>query len=248
MLFSIKDVSIEVNLPSRRAFEAKVGDCLERGAGFALATLNLDHLVKLRTDPAFRRAYARQDFITADGNPVVWLTRVSGKPVDLLPGSDMLLPMLTLAAERNVPVAFVGSTEDALSGAADTIKQELPAVEIRLMVSPSFGFDPDGTEAAEILGRIVSSGVGLCLVALGAPKQERFAALGRQIAPHVGFASIGASLDFLAGNQRRAPRWVRRISMEWLWRAAHSPRRLAKRYALCFLILPGLMISAVSQR
>jgi exopolysaccharide biosynthesis WecB/TagA/CpsF family protein len=110
------------------------------------------------------------------------------------------------------------------------------------------GFDPAGPEAEEMLHRIAESGARLCFIALGAPKQESFAATGRRVAPEVGFASIGAGLDFFAGTQQRAPKWVRRIAMEWLWRMMLSPGRLAGRYAKCALVLPGLAMRSLLLR
>ncbi len=86
--------------------------------------------------------------------------------------------------------------------------------------------------------------MGLCLIALGAPKQEEFTALGRRLAPQVGFASIGAGLDFITGSQTRAPAWLRAMALEWLWRAATAPRRLLPRYAACAAILPGEVVKA----
>ena len=88
--------------------------------------------------------------------------------------------------------------------------------------------------------RLRAAGPLLCFLAMGAPRQERFAARGRAAAPEAGFVSIGAGLDFFAGHQRRAPRWVRRIAMEWLWRMLSNPRRLALRYLRCGLVLPWL--------
>ncbi len=234
-----------INVRCKQSFEDMLGQRLEGREGFALATLNLDHLVKLRTDAPFKRAYDRQEFITADGNPVVWLSRLAGYRAELLPGSDMVLPLLTMAAERSISVAFVGSTEEVLARAAEAVRAEVPGIDIRLTIAPPFGLDPEGEAAATILDELSRAGIGLCLVALGAPKQERFAALGRQRTPDIGFASIGAGLDFLAGHQKRAPVWVRRIAMEWLWRAALSPRRLGMRYARCLLLLPSMALSAL---
>jgi exopolysaccharide biosynthesis WecB/TagA/CpsF family protein len=85
-------------------------------------------------------------------------------------------------------------------------------------------------------------------LALGAPKQEMLAARGRELAPSVGFVSVGAGLDFLAGTQHRAPKWVQAIAMEWLWRLISSPARLVGRYARCFAILPALMRDALALR
>ncbi len=88
------------------------------GEGFALATLNLDHLVKLRASGAFRRAYGAQDLVVADGNPIVWLSRLAGRKVELVPGgSDMVLPLAEVAADEGVRVALVGSTEESLVAA-----------------------------------------------------------------------------------------------------------------------------------
>jgi len=121
-------------------------------------------------------------------------------------------------------------------------------VEIAAMIAPPFGFDPEGEAARAILTELDRIGPALCLLALGAPKQERLAALGRSLAPRMGFASVGAGLDFLAGHQVRAPRWMRAIAMEWLWRALQSPRRLVPRYAACAAILPGQAIAALRLR
>jgi N-acetylglucosaminyldiphosphoundecaprenol N-acetyl-beta-D-mannosaminyltransferase len=128
------------------------------------------------------------------------------------------------------------------------LQAEAPGLTIARQIAPPMGFDPDGTEARAILGQLEAEQIGLCFLALGAPKQERLAALGRQIAPSVGFASIGAGLDFLAGSQTRAPAWARAIAMEWAWRMLSAPRRLVPRYAACVAILPGQALLAWRQR
>lgn len=116
------------------------------------------------------------------------------------------------------------------------------------MAAPGFPFDPDSPEADRLLDRIAASGAGLCLLAIGAPRQERLAARGRARCPATGFASIGAGIDFLAGHQRRAPLFMRRARLEWLWRAALSPRRLGPRYLRGAMILPGLARRAYAGR
>lgn len=237
--FTIRDTRIEVTHASRTALLSDVANLMRRGEGFALATINLDHLVKLRRDAAFLGAYARQDMVVADGNPIVWLSGLAKKPVDLMPGSDLVLPLCRLAAEAGLPVSMLGATEAALEGASAHLAREIPGYQKGLLVAPPMGFDPEGQAARAALEDLNALGPGLCLIALGAPKQERFAALGRSLAPRMGFASVGAGVEFLSGDQARAPEWVRRIAMEWAWRALSSPRRLVPRYAACFAILPG---------
>lgn len=238
MKFAFAETEIEITHPDAASVLAEVRARLGAGTGFALATINLDHLVKLRDAPAFRAAYAQQDMVVADGNPIVWLSRLAGQPVSLVPGSDLVLPLVQAAAQGGRPVVLFGSTTEALAGAAQTLRERVPGVEVPLCIAPPFGFDPAGPAAQEMLGRIAAVGPCLCLIALGAPKQEIFAAFGRRLAPSAGFASVGAGVDFLSGHQKRAPDWARSFALEWLWRALQSPKRMVPRYLACAAILP----------
>lgn len=248
MQFRFGETALCVNVPNQEALLAALAQRLAARQGFALATINLDHLVKLRRMQDFRRAYGAHDLICADGNPIVWLSRLAGQAVDLVPGSDMVRPMLDAAARAGRRVAMVGSTEETLAQAATLLEAEVPGLQVVLCHAPPMGFDPTGPEARAVLAELTARDVGLCLVALGAPKQETFAALGREQSPTVGFASIGAGLDFITGRQRRAPRWLRALAMEWLWRGLSAPRRMVPRYAACAAVLPGLAVQAIRQR
>ena len=244
MKYGTGTAAVEVNVATRAALFQALRARFATGQGFALATLNLDHLTKLPRDAGFAAAYRAQDFIVADGRPVVWLSQLAKQPVELMPGSDLILPLCELAAAHSLPVAFFGSDEGALQGAAVALRTRLPGLEICHIAAPPMGFDPESAEADTALREIAQSGARLCFLALGAPKQEILAARGRDIAPGVGFASIGAGLDFLAGRQRRAPKWMRMLALEWLWRAMQSPARMVPRYARCFAILPRLTLAA----
>lgn len=248
MDFYINSQRFRVNVANWAGLKARVAERLARREGFALATINLDHLVKLRASSDFRAAYAAQDMVVADGNPIVWMSRLAGKSVELIPGSEAILPLARIALRQGVTVALVGSTPNALAGAKSYLEREVHGLKVVACIAPPYGFDPSGAAAQEVFAELNASGAGLCFVALGAPKQEIFAAAGRQHAPQIGFASIGAGLDFLAGTQQRAPAWARRFAMEWLWRALSSPRRLGPRYARCLAILPGQMLRALGQR
>ena len=239
---------ISVNVPSRMTLFCVLRERFASRQGFALATINLDHLVKLGRSDSFRRAYAAQDLVVADGNPVVWLSWLAGHPVDLIPGSDLVRPLAREAAAAGVRVAMIGSTDAALAAAAAQLTAELPGLDVALRIAPPMGFDPEGEAAAQMLREVAAQGIGLCFLALGAPKQELMAALGRQLAPATGFVSVGAGLDFIAGTQSRAPKLFRVLALEWLWRALTSPRRLIPRYAACAAILPGQALSALRLR
>jgi exopolysaccharide biosynthesis WecB/TagA/CpsF family protein len=246
--FRIKDQTLRIAPRDRAALLSEVARRFAAGEGFALATLNLDHLVKLRADPAFLDAYARHDLIVADGNPVVWLSRLARRPVGLVPGADMVAPLARLATEAGHTVALVGSTEAALQGAEEGLRAEVPGLRVAARIAPPMGFDPAGPQGAAVITALRQSGARLCLLALGAPKQEIFAARTRAALPQIGLAGIGAGLDFLAGTQHRAPRLVRRLALEWLWRMLSQPRRLGPRYARCAALLPGLALDALRLR
>lgn len=246
--FSFHGKHVEINMPTRAALKSEVRRRFEANDGFALATLNLDHIAKLKACEKYAQAYQKQDLVIADGWPIVALSRLARKPIELMPGSDMILPLCRLAAETNTSVAFVGSTDKALAAAATRLMARVPGLQIVLTLAPSMVFSPESHEAEDIFRQLNESGAGLCFLALGAPKQEITAALGRRLSPSVGFVSIGAGLDFLGGQQMRAPWVIRRVGMEWFWRALTHPRRLLPRYMRCFAILPGRIAEVSRQR
>lgn len=242
------DAAVTVNVPSMAVLESELNQHFAAQKGFCIATLNLDHVTKLRSSAAFAAAYSKHSHVTADGNPIVWVSRLAGEDVSLLPGSDLVLPVAKIAAANGVSLSLLGSSEAALEGAAKALQAQIPTLKVVSQIAPPMGFDPSGPLADDYIAAIGASGAGLCFIALGAPKQELFAAHATASLPHVGFMSIGASLDFLSGHQHRAPRLVRLLAVEWLWRLLQNPRRMFGRYAACFAILPGLFVQALKIR
>jgi exopolysaccharide biosynthesis WecB/TagA/CpsF family protein len=237
-----------VTVRSQQTLLEDLDSRIQDRSGFTVATINLDHVVKLRRDAAFRAAYRAHSHVTADGHPIVWLSRLAGQDIDLVTGSDLVDPLAALAAERGCPVAFLGATEDVLATAAEHLEARHPGLQVVARLAPPMGFDPEGAAADAMIEDLGSSGARICLLALGAPKQEILAARAARILPEMGFVSIGAGLDFVAGTQRRAPKLIRALAAEWLWRLANQPRRMAGRYAACVEILPGLIGRAVVKR
>jgi exopolysaccharide biosynthesis WecB/TagA/CpsF family protein len=239
---------VAVTVPSLDSLLSDLRRHFESQQGFALATLNLDHIVKLGDDPAFQAAYLAHSHVTADGNPIVWMSRIAGAPVDLLPGADLIAPLCDLAAATKVRVALLGSTEETLTAAARALMARHHGLEVVLCMSPPMGFDPSGSLADSYISQLADADIGLCFLALGAPKQELFAAHAVSKIDTVGFVSIGAGLDFIAGTQKRAPKFIRVIAAEWVWRLLTNPKRLGLRYARCIAVLPRLCWSAVRAR
>jgi exopolysaccharide biosynthesis WecB/TagA/CpsF family protein len=208
-------------------------------------TLNLDHVVKMRKDPTFREAYERAPLITADGFPIVLACRLQGKRVSRVTGSDLVGPISAEAARCGKSVYFFGSSLPVLIKASRDLEESNPGLRIAGFFAPPQGFDPTSAEARNCIAAIGDSRADLCFVALGAPKQEKFAHFGRGFLPNTSFICIGAGLDFIAGAQVRAPIWMRSWGLEWLWRAASDPQRLLYRYLLCMGTLPGILARAM---
>jgi len=239
---------LTVTAPHLSELLTDLGARLKAKQGFSVATLNLDHVVKLRNNAEFRTAYAAHSHITADGNPIVWLSRLAGQNVALIPGSELIEPLVALAAKHNVPIALYGSEDTALTRAKQALQERYPGLEVAFCRSPEMGFDPDGSTATADMNALSASGARLCFIALGAPKQERLAVRAQTLHPQIGFVSIGAGLNFIAGTEKRAPKWIRAIAAEWIWRMLADPKRLIGRYASCLLAMPGLTLKAIRAR
>ena len=207
-------------------------------------TLNLDHVVKMRKDAMFRAVYRRAGLITADGFPIVLACRLQGKRLSRVAGSDLIAPISAEAARCGKSIYLFGSSLQVLIKASQLLHERNTGLTIAGVFAPPQGFDPTSEDARRCIATISNSGADLCFVALGAPKQELFADYGKRLLPNVSFVCIGAGLDFIAGVQQRAPHWMQRWGLEWLWRAASDPQRLLYRYLLCMGALPGFLARA----
>jgi len=202
------------------------------GRGGMVATPNVDHVVVAERREDFREAYATADLVLADGMPIVWASRLLGAPLpEKVSGSDLVFPLMERAAERGWRVFLLGAGPGIAEAAAESLRRK-PGVEVVGTAAPHVRCgqgedDPEGDAAA---GVIRAARPQLLLVAFGAPKQELWMHKHRvDLSPAV-MVGVGASLDFLAGRVRRAPRWVSRAGFEWLWRLVREPRRLWRRY------------------
>ncbi len=224
---------VKVNVASQsEALREAIGRT-QSGAGFALFTLNLDHLVKIRQDKAFHRAYRRANLITADGWPVVWLANRMGQSLERTCGSDLVEPLCQSAAANCIPVFFVGPGLGSQTAAIEMLESRYPGLRVAGRSCEKISTRPTWREVNDMADQINASGARICFVSLGAPKQELLADALLSRCPAVGFLCVGAALDFLSGEVRRAPEAWRHAKLEWAWRLIGDPRRLVNRYLLC---------------
>jgi N-acetylglucosaminyldiphosphoundecaprenol N-acetyl-beta-D-mannosaminyltransferase len=237
----IRVAGLNVNVATlAEAVDVAIARAIKRN-GFTFYTLNLDHIVKLRWSAAFRAAYRRATFVCADGWPIVRLANRAAQPgaraIQRTTGADFVEPLLSAAALRGLPIYLVGPTPGVQADALAALRQRLPDLRVVGVEAPEIAGDDPLFDRLGLARRIRASGARLCLIALGAPKQELIAdALAAQC-PSVGFVCVGAALDFIAKRTRRAPAWMRNCGLEWLWRLGSEPLRLAPRYLLCAYVL-----------
>jgi N-acetylglucosaminyldiphosphoundecaprenol N-acetyl-beta-D-mannosaminyltransferase len=213
-----------------------------------VVTPNVDHAVIFQTNEQLQAAYAAASLVLADGAPVVVASRLLRRALpERVPGSD-LAPALfgRVAADPTAAVeplrAFLlGAGPGVAERAAANIAARWPGVEVVGTLSPPLGFERDAAENERILSAVAAARPDVLLVGFGAPKQELWVhAHAGRIEAKVALC-IGATIDFLAGEKRRAPRWMRRLGLEWLHRLSTEPRRLAKRYLRDAWIFPQLV-------
>jgi len=206
-------------------------DRIRPDRSFFVCTLNLDHLVKLRADSAFRRVYSEAEVVTADGYPIVFLAGLDRVPIERVTGADLVAPLCAAAALRDFSIFILGPGAEANERCVRRLQADMPTLRIAGVAVAPTNFDPTGEDALALIETIRRSGAKICFVGLGAPKQETFAALVTRCVPGAAFIPVGAAIEFIAGTKRRAPRWFQRAGIEWTWRLMAEPRRLARRYA-----------------
>jgi N-acetylglucosaminyldiphosphoundecaprenol N-acetyl-beta-D-mannosaminyltransferase len=203
------------------------------GRGGSVFTPNVDHTVLVEENERFARAYERVGLAVADGMPILWAARLLGSPLpEKVSGSDLVVPMVERAAANGMRVYFLGAAEGIAARAAAILCERYPKLIVAGVESPRIDVAEDRSHRADIVARVKSAKADLVLVALGAPKQELWIdEVVDELRPAV-LVGIGASLDFVAGNVRRAPRWMSQNGLEWLFRLGQEPNRLWRRYLL----------------
>lgn len=209
-----------------------------------VVTPNVDHAVMYQSNPALREAYADASLVLADGAPVVWASRLLGRTLpERVAGSDLAPALFKRANAEGVSlkVFLLGAAPGVAERAAANIVNRWPETEIVGTLSPPMGFERDAAENERIVAAVAAAQPDLLIVGLGAPKQELWVhSQAPRLEAKVALC-VGATIDFLAGERSRAPRWMRRVGLEWLHRLSSEPGRLAKRYARDAWVFPQLI-------
>ena len=210
-----------------------IDSLVARGRGGMVFTPNVDHIVMAEENPQFRSAYEAADLSLVDGVPVLWASRILGRALpEKVSGSDLVRPLAARAALRQWRVYFLGARAGVGAKARESLEQDYPGLRIVGTSSPDIDLDAPVDDHGDVLAEVQKARPHLLFLALGAPKQEVWAHRIRDLVRPAVILGVGAALDFIAGTVKRAPPWVSVTGFEWLYRLAHEPRRLWRRYLL----------------
>ena len=213
-----------------------------------VVTPNVDHVVMYQSRDDLRSAYEGAELVLADGAPVVLASRLlrRGLP-ERVAGSDLVPALFDRVAsdnnfaQRPLRVFLLGAAPGVAERAAHRIHQQWNNIAVVGTYSPPLGFEHDASENSLILEKIAAVKPDLILIGLGAPKQELWTHRHANQLSGKAALCIGATIDFLAGEKARSPRWMQRVGLEWFHRLAREPARLAKRYFHDAWIFPQLV-------
>ena len=196
-----------------------------------VVTPNVDHIVQLEKDEELKRVYENASLILMDGKPLIWISNWYKTPIkEKISGSDLFPRVCDLAAKKGYTMYLLGAAEGVADKAAKNLMNKYKGLNIVGTYSPPFGFEKDKLELKKIERQIQEVHPDILIVGLGCPKQEKYMYHHcKELDVPISFG-LGASIDFEAGNIKRAPRWMSEHGLEWLYRITQDPKRLAKRY------------------
>ncbi len=215
------------------------------GVGLVV-TANIDHVHRLRHDATFRAAYDRAEIVTCDGFPVYRYARLRGAAAPArVTGCDIAAELMRPGAlnPTHRPFCVVDSAETVHQLQRWAAREGLPLAT----AIPPFGFETNAAARARLAAEIAAHGTTLLLMGVGAPKSEVFVDLERARLPACWAVCVGQAMRYEAGLATRAPRLMQRLDLEWAWRLAHEPRRLARRYVSAGFGFVGAVIEDVQR-
>lgn len=196
-----------------------------------VVTPNVDHIVRLEKDEELQKVYKNASLILTDGKPLIWISKWYKTPIkEKISGSDLFPNVCELAANKNYTMYLLGAAEGVADTATKNLMKKYPGLNVVGTYSPPFGFEKNEQEMNKIKTQIQAVHPDILIVGLGCPKQEKFMYYHcKELGVPISFG-LGASIDFEAGNIKRAPKWMSNHGLEWLYRFSKEPKRLFKRY------------------
>lgn len=196
-----------------------------------IVAINVDVVMKIEHDKYLKEVTDNADMVLVDGKPLIWISQYHKHPVkEKVSGSDLVPALCKVAAQKGYKMFVLGGKDGIADQAKEKLEKQYPTIKIVGTYAPPFGFENDPCELKKINDMISEVKPDLLIVCFGCPKQEKW--IYENYKKYDAGISIcaGATVDFLAGNVNRAPKWMSDHGFEWLYRFLQEPKRMFKRY------------------
>lgn len=196
-----------------------------------IVAINVDVVMKIEKDKYLKKITDEADMVLVDGKPLIWISKWHKKPIkEKISGSDLVPLLCEQAANKGYTMFILGGKEGIAEQAKKKLEEKHPDIKIVGTYAPPFGFEKDKEELKRINEMISEKHPDILVACFGCPKQEKFIYENYRIYNAKVSVCAGATVDFLAGNVKRAPKWMSDHGLEWLYRFFQEPKRLFKRY------------------
>jgi len=201
--------------------------------------VNVDKIVKAHRDPQLRTIINECDLVNVDGQPVLWAARFLGKPLrERVAGIDLMQRLIEQAAAKGYRLYFLGAKEEIVSNVVERTQSQFPNATIAGWRN---GYWSD-TEEPGVAKAIAEARPDILFVAISSPKKEIFLSRWKAEIQAPFVMGVGGSFDVVAGLVRRAPVWMQRCGLEWLFRLLQEPRRMWRRYLVEDMQFFGILL------
>lgn len=207
-----------------------------------VVAVNVDVIMKIEQDTLLKELTDKADMVLVDGKPLIWISKIHKKPIKAkISGSDLVPRLCEISAKKGYTMFILGGMGGIAEKAKKRLEKKLPGIKIVGTYAPPFGFEKDEQELAKINNMISEAHPELLITCFGCPKQEKF--IYNNIDKYDAKVSVcaGATVDFLAGNVKRAPKWMSEHGLEWFYRFLQEPKRMFKRYFVDDVKILGLV-------
>ena len=214
------------NLTMSETVEAIEKMIAEERKSYVVA-INVDVVMKIESDPYLKEIVDGADMVLVDGKPLVWISKLHGKPLKAkISGSDLVPLLCEVSAKKGYRMFIIGGKDGIAEQAKRRLVEKYPDIQIVGTYAPPIGFEKDKKELNKINNMISEEKPDLLITCFGCPKQEKW--IYENINRYDAKVSVcaGATVDFLAGNVKRAPRWMSEHGLEWFYRFLQEPKRM----------------------
>lgn len=207
-----------------------------------IVAINIDVVMKIESDEYLKKITDDADMVLVDGKPLVWIAKWHKRPIKAkISGSDLVPVLCKRAAEKSYSIFIIGGKEGVAEKAKQNLERDLPGINIVGTYAPPFGFEENEMELNKINEMISNIHPDILIACFGCPKQEKWIYENYQQYDAKVSVCAGATVDFLAGNVNRSPKWMSDHGLEWFYRFLQEPKRMFKRYFIDDMKIFGLI-------